>query len=137
MFGNQNIGCGGGGFNVGLDCSTESSPNHGIVYAGDTWYRIQIKVQSSSTESAPDGYIAIWVREFGDASSYSESAPDAISNDSFILKTTGWWDNPACGGATIVWGPATLRPLRTDAAFVQDWADFQLASAFDPTWTSP
>ena len=138
MFGDQNIGCGGGGFNVGLDCSTQSAPNQGIVYPqNDTWYRIQVKVQSSSDEATADGYIAIWVRPFGDTSSYSESAPDAISGDTFILKTTGWWDNPACGGASIVWGPATLHPLSTSATFVQDWADFQLAATFDSTWANP
>jgi len=138
-FGNQNIGCGGGGvYNVGLSCDTTTDGIHGLTYsANDTWFRIQVKFQSSSNLSTADGYVAIWIRAFGSGASYAENAPDAESRDPFVFSTLGWWNNTAdCGSQFIAWGPHTLRPFHLSAAYVQDWAEFQYATAFDPSWAT-
>ena len=141
-YANQNIGCGGPdppGWNNNplISCDTHKPrlSENNLLLPENVWLRTQLKIQSSTNLSTQNGYLAFWQRQWGSAASYTEGAPDAWSNDNFILSVVGWTSpHPQCQGGFFQWGLVTTNPLLTPSVLNIDFADFQVGLTFDPNW---
>jgi hypothetical protein len=99
------------------------TPYYPITYS--TWYHVQCYVKSSSTASATDACLKIWVNN------NSYNSPSGEINGGFNLAVEGdsetiWWGGFQFGG---YW---TDLNNNRDCSWVVD--DFQIGSAFDSNW---
>jgi hypothetical protein len=110
----QNIGPSAGGF---------------MPLGVDTWLNVQVEIRSSSSTTAGDGQLKVWVNR----NDYSN--PNQDSGRSIPIKTAGWGRN-TCSSSHIVFGDGSYNPLSTDGATnaVQEIADFEYDDQFDPQW---
>jgi len=90
------------------------------------WVNIQLKIQSSSTTSTPDGRISLYI------DNNNEAAPTMQSRGGFVLKTSGW--SPAtCSASWIAFG-SSAREVMAGANLSFQVADFEYDDEFDPRW---
>jgi hypothetical protein len=109
----QNIGNGTGYFEVPIN----------------DWYSVQIRITSSSTETASNGALHVYIN------TNNEDRPTA-SRKGVRINTHGWGRN-TCRGSHIVWGDGSYNPLTDDdvtANAVVEIADFEYDDQFDPNW---
>jgi len=120
VFASQNIGCA-----EPTNCATEPRPLHVL----DEWTHIQYKLVPSSTGSATDAVLYAYVNN------NDEASPSSVTPDGFQLKVDGWSTSNACGtNSNFRWGAGTFEPINENAELNCDWADFQIALTFDPSW---
>lgn len=95
----------------------------------DVWHHMQVRVRSSSSASASDGLLSVYL----DDANRSESTPTGQSTGGFRLLTAGWSTANGCGDSSIGFGN-TFNALASGQHFVIEVADFEYDDAFDPTW---
>lgn len=96
--------------------------------APDVWHNVQVKVRSSSTASATDGMLFVYLN--GD--NRSEQAPTMQSSGPFRLRTAGWSGD--CSMGFGYFAGTTLQPGGSASFQV---ADFEYDDAFDTAWHTP
>jgi hypothetical protein len=96
---------------------------------GNTWLNIQVKIVSSSTESASDGSLHLYVNN------NNEGSPTA-SGTGIRIRTAGWGRN-TCASSHVVWGDGSYNPLSAadpTTSNITELADFEYDDQFDPGW---
>jgi hypothetical protein len=97
-----------------------------LIYPTNQWAHIQVKIQSSTTTTATNGRIFVYLNNNNQAN------PNA-STVGAALVTSGW-TRPGCADSNMTWGPGAWWPMATGGAQSLDWADFELDDQFDPNW---
>jgi hypothetical protein len=93
------------------------------------WINIQLRVQSSSTTSTPDGRISLFI------DNNNETSPTMQSRQGFVLKTSGW-SPTTCDSSWMAFGSSS-REVMAGANLSFQVADFEYDDAFDPRWAPP
>lgn len=102
---------------------------HSINLTPDTWYSVQHRITTSSTDATADAEIATWVN----ADNATEGSP-TNSNTGFTLNSEGYGSDLGC---QLQHGIDTFNYLSDalpNASLDIQIADFEYDDAFDDTW---
>jgi hypothetical protein len=97
----------------------------------DRWLSVQIRIESSSTSSAYDGRLSVWI------DNNNVIKPSHATAKDILIKTAGW-GRDTCSGSHIVWGDGSfgaLTPNDPSASVIINLADFEYDDEFDPDWS--
>jgi hypothetical protein len=95
----------------------------GYVYPVGTWLNVQLETRTSSTASAADGALRLWVNN------NSYSAP-TIQNTGLQLSSGG-----PDSSYVIFGGYNNTENVPAGATNVQHYTDFEIATTFDGSWS--
>jgi hypothetical protein len=95
----------------------------GYVYPVGTWLNVQLETRTSSTESASDGALRLWVNN----NNYSSPT---IQNTGIQLSTGG-----SESSYIIFGGYNNASGVPAGATNIQQYTDFEIATAFDSSWS--
>ena len=90
------------------------------------WLDIQLKIASSSTASASDGRLSVYI------DNNNEAKPTVRSSRGFVLRTSGWSPS-TCDGSHLIFG-GSAREVTAGANLSFQVADFEYDDEFDPRW---
>jgi hypothetical protein len=95
----------------------------GYVYPVGTWLNVQLETRTSSTESAADGALRLWVNN-------NNYASPTIQNTGLQLSSGGTESSYIIFG-----GYNNAGDVPSGSTNVQQYTDFQIATTFDGAWS--
>ena len=94
----------------------------GYVYSRGTWHDVQLEIQTSSAPGVADGSLKEWI----DNDDYDAPTIEILD----IVLHAGGPDS----SYVIFGGYNNTEAIPADATNVQDYTDFEIATAFAPSW---
>jgi hypothetical protein len=96
----------------------------------DTWHNVQLRYVSSSTETATDGEIHVYLNADND----SVSTPTG-SASGFAWDVEGWPGGDHADAFLSI--GSIISPITAESDFVLDFCDFEYDDEFDANWNNP